>query len=129
MPTGKAPNPLAWINGLLLKLKLDPYIMAIMAFVVLASLFPVSGAAAAALGWVTKITIGLLFFLHGARLPREAVVAGLGHWRLHLTIIAITFALFPLLGLTTSLLPPSILPRELAQGVLFLCCLPSTVQS
>lgn len=129
MPTGKAPNPLAWINSLLLKLKLDPYIMAIMAFVVLASLFPVSGAAAAALGWVTKITIGLLFFLHGARLPREAVVAGLGHWRLHLTIIGITFALFPLLGLTTSLLPPSILPRELAQGVLFLCCLPSTVQS
>ena len=129
MPSGKAPNPLAWINGLLLKLKLDPYIMAIMAFVVLASLFPVSGTAAVGLGWVTKITIGLLFFLHGARLPREAVVAGLGHWRLHLTIIGITFALFPLLGLATSLLPPSILPRELAQGVLFLCCLPSTVQS
>ena len=52
MPTGKAPNPLAWINSLLLKLKLDPYIMAIMAFVVLASLFPVSGAAAAALALI-----------------------------------------------------------------------------
>ncbi len=129
MPTGKAPNPLAWINGLLLKLKLDPYIMAIMASVVLAGLFPVSGLAAVGLGWVTKIAIGLLFFLHGARLPREAVVAGLGHWRLHLTIIAISFALFPLLGLTTTLLPPSILPKELAQGMLFLCCLPSTVQS
>ncbi len=129
MPSGKAPNPLAWINGLLLKLKLDPYIMAIMASVVLAGLFPVSGLAAVGLGWVTKIAIGLLFFLHGARLPREAVVAGLGHWRLHLTIIAISFALFPLLGLTTTLLPPSILPKELAQGMLFLCCLPSTVQS
>ena len=129
MPSGKAPNPLAWINSLLLKLKLDPYIMAIMASVVLAGLFPVSGLAAVGLGWVTKIAIGLLFFLHGARLPREAVVAGLGHWRLHLTIIAISFALFPLLGLTTTLLPPSILPKELAQGMLFLCCLPSTVQS
>ncbi len=126
---GPTLNPVAWVKALLLRLKLDPYIMAIMASVVLAGLFPVSGLAAVGLGWVTKIAIGLLFFLHGARLPREAVVAGLGHWRLHLTIIAISFALFPLLGLTTTLLPPSILPKELAQGMLFLCCLPSTVQS
>ena len=33
MRDGKTPNPVAWVNGLLLKLKLDPYIMAIMAFV------------------------------------------------------------------------------------------------
>jgi sodium/bile acid cotransporter 7 len=129
MSGSKASNPLAWVKDLLAKLRLDAYIMAILASVVLAGLFPMSGLAAVGLGWVTKIAIGLLFFLHGARLPREAVIAGLGHWRLHLTIIAISFALFPLLGLTTTLLPPSILPKELAQGVLFLCCLPSTVQS
>jgi solute carrier family 10 (sodium/bile acid cotransporter), member 7 len=129
MSGAKASNPMAWVKDLLAKLRLDPYIMAILASVVLAGLFPVSGPAALGLGWVTKITIGLLFFLHGARLPREAVIAGFGHWRLHLTIIAISFALFPLLGLSTTLLPPSILPKDLGQGVLFLCCLPSTVQS
>lgn len=129
MSGAQVPNPLAWVKDLLVKLRLDPYIMAILGSVVLAGLFPMNGPAAVGLGWVTKIAIGLLFFLHGARLPREAVIAGLGHWRLHLTIIAISFALFPLLGLSTTLLPPSILPKELAQGILFLCCLPSTVQS
>lgn len=129
MSGAQVPNPLAWVKDLLAKLRLDPYIMAILGSVVLAGLFPMSGPAAVGLGWVTKIAIGLLFFLHGARLPREAVIAGFGHWRLHLTIIAISFALFPLLGLSTTLLPPSILPKELAQGMLFLCCLPSTVQS
>jgi sodium/bile acid cotransporter 7 len=40
--------------------------------------------------------------MHGAKLSREAVVAGLTHWRLHLTILAFTFVLFPVLGLAIS---------------------------
>ena len=107
----------------------DNFTLTLLAVVGAATLLPASGQVAVVFGWVTNFAIALLFFMHGAKLSREAVIAGAGHWRLHLTIIGITFALFPLLGLTTSLLPPSILPRELAQGVLFLCCLPSTVQS
>jgi len=110
-------------------LRPDPYIVAILLMVVLASLLPVRGEAAVWFGWLIKAAIALLFFLHGARLPREAVVAGLTHWRLHLTVLASTFILFPLLGLAITRLPGSLLPETLAAGVFYLCLLPSTVQS
>ena len=107
----------------------DPFTLMLIATVSLATLFPVSGPFVGAFGLATKIAIALLFFLHGAKLSREVMVAGLLHWRLHLTIIAATFALFPLLGLGLGLLPKSILPPTLYTGILFLCVLPSTVQS
>ncbi|MDO9473981.1 MAG: bile acid:sodium symporter family protein [Caulobacter sp.] len=115
--------------GWLKSLKPDAYIIAIMLMVVLASLLPVSGQGAVWFGWLTKAAIALLFFLHGARLPREQVVAGLIHWRLHLTVLAFTFVLFPVLGLGLIQLPEWLLPAPLAAGVLYLCLLPSTVQS
>ena len=115
--------------GWLKSLKPDPYIIAILLMVVIASVLPVHGQGAVWFGWLTKAAIALLFFLHGARLPREAVVAGLVHWRLHLTVLASTFVLFPLLGLLFVQLPESLLPAQLAAGVLYLCLLPSTVQS
>jgi sodium/bile acid cotransporter 7 len=115
--------------GWLKSLKPDPYIIAILLMVVLASLLPVSGQGAVWFGWLTKAAIALLFFLHGARLPREQVIAGLVHWRLHLTVLAFTFVLFPLLGLGLIQLPAWLLPAPLAAGVLYLCLLPSTVQS
>lgn len=110
-------------------LRVDPYILLLLATVTLASLFPARGQAAELLALVAKGVIAVLFFLHGTRLSREAVLAGLGHWRLHLTVLAASFVLFPLLGLGAGLLPESILPQPMALGLLFLCCLPSTVQS
>jgi sodium/bile acid cotransporter 7 len=111
------------------RLRIDPYIVAILAMVVVASLLPARGGAAIGFDWLTKVVIAVLFFLHGARLSREAVVAGLSHWRLHLTVLAATFVLFPLLGLAVTYLPAALLSPSLSAGVLFLCCLPSTVQS
>ncbi len=108
---------------------LDPTVLALVATVALATFLPVRGAWADAFGVLTTLGIAVLFFLYGARLPREAVVAGLVHWRLHLVVLAMTFVLFPLLGLALSpLLAPKFAP-ELWFGVLFLCVLPSTVQS
>ncbi|MFZ0269312.1 MAG: bile acid:sodium symporter family protein [Caulobacter sp.] len=115
------------LKDLLAKLKIDGYIVALFGMVVLASILPVRGEAATIVGWVVKIAIALLFFLHGAKLSREAVVAGITHWRLHLTILAFTFVLFPVLGLAIS--KSGLLSPALASGMLFLCCLPSTVQS
>jgi sodium/bile acid cotransporter 7 len=103
--------------------------LAILGMVALASVLPVRGQLAGDLSIVIKLAIALLFFLHGAKLSRAAVVAGITHWRLHLLILASTFALFPVLGLAAMWLPHWILPPVLATGVLFLCCLPSTVQS
>ena len=119
----------SFVRRALGRLRPDPYILALLGMVVLASLLPARGEAAVGLGWATKLAIALLFFLHGAKLSREAVIAGIAHWRLHLTVLASTFVLFPILGLGVMLLPETILPRQLALGVLFLCCLPSTVQS
>ena len=115
------------LKDLLAKLKIDGYILALFGMVVLASVLPVRGEAATIVGWVVKIAIALLFFLHGAKLSREAVVAGLTHWRLHLTILGFTFVLFPALGLLIS--RSGLLSPTLSSGMLFLCCLPSTVQS
>lgn len=107
----------------------DPYVLAILAMVLLATLTPVTGAPARIFSSATKAAIALLFFLHGAKLSREAVVGGLVHWRLHMLVLAATFVLFPVLGIALRGLAPGILSPALATGVLFLCCLPSTVQS
>ncbi|HTO34015.1 MAG TPA: bile acid:sodium symporter family protein [Pararhizobium sp.] len=107
----------------------DTFTILLVLTVALASVLPISGEPAEWFGLATKIAIGLLFFLHGARLSRDVVVAGLLHWRLHLVILGSTFLLFPLLGLAAGLLPSSLLPPALYTGILFLCVLPSTVQS
>jgi len=114
-------------KSLLDKLKLEPFVIALFGMVVLASILPVRGEAAVDLKLVVKLAIALLFFLHGAKLSRDAVVAGITHWRLHLLILAFTFVMFPVLGVIASKL--GILSSTLAAGMLFLCCLPSTVQS
>lgn len=115
----------AWLKTL----RPDPFVTALLATVVVASFLPVRDAAADGLALAAKGVIAMLFFLHGAKLSREAVVAGVTHWRLHLTVLSVTFVAFPLLGLAAGLLPESLLPKSLAMGVLFLACLPSTVQS
>lgn len=107
----------------------DRFTIMLVCAVILASVLPIHGEPAYWFGIATDIAIGLLFFLHGARLSREVVVGGLLHWRLHLTILATTFVIFPLLGLAIGFLPESILPAPLYAGILFLCVLPSTVQS
>jgi sodium/bile acid cotransporter 7 len=110
-------------------IRVDPFLLMILVTVGVAALIPARGSWSTGVGWVSSVAIGLLFFLYGVRLaPREAI-DGLRHWRLHGTVVLATFVLFPLLGLAAQFLPTSVLPRELALGVLFLCCLPSTVQS
>ncbi|MAF29688.1 MAG: bile acid:sodium symporter [Croceicoccus sp.] len=112
-----------------LLLKIDRYSLAILASVVVASLLPASGIFALWLGWIVKAAIALLFFLHGAKLSRAAILAGLTNWKLHVTVLLATFLLFPVLGLGISALSALFLPGLVATGFLFLTLLPSTVQS
>jgi sodium/bile acid cotransporter 7 len=107
----------------------DTFTLLLVLTVVIASILPASGTFAHYFGIATSIAIGLLFFLHGARLSRDVVIAGILHWRLHLVILLTTFALFPVLGLIIGFVPTSILPHPLYLGILFICVLPSTVQS
>ncbi len=105
----------------------DRFTLLLLATVALATVAPARGEAARAAGWATTAAIALLFFLHGAKLSRRAVMDGIGAWRLHLAVLAATFAMFPVLGLLVRLVPG--VKPEVGAGVLYLCLLPSTVQS
>lgn len=112
-----------------LALLFDRFTIALLGTVILASLLPCRGEAAHILAIATILAIALLFFLHGAKLSREAVIAGITHWRLHLLVLACTFVLFPLIGLAARPLTVALVGVPLAMGLMFLCTLPSTVQS
>jgi len=107
----------------------DNFTLYLVATVTLASMLPAQGVFARALGVATTVAVSLLFFLHGAKLSRPAIWAGIGHWRLQVTVVGTTFVLFPLLGWAlTPVLRPLVTP-DLYTGILYLCALPATVQS
>lgn len=107
----------------------DNFTLALIGTLVLATLLPCRGAALEVVDYLTNVAIAALFFLHGAKLSRQAVIAGASRWRLHTVVLFTTFVLFPLLGLALKpLLSPLVTPKLYA-GILFLCTLPSTVQS
>jgi sodium/bile acid cotransporter 7 len=99
----------------------DNFTLALIGTLVLASLLPCRGAALEAVDHLTNVAIAVLFFLHGAKLSRQAVIAGASHWRLHALVLLTTFVLFPLFGLAFKpLLSPLVTPT-LYTGILFLC--------
>lgn len=107
----------------------DPFILALLTAAVVASFVPATGDALDVLKAMSKVAIGLLFFLYGARLSTAETVSGLRNWRLHAIILLTTFVVFPLLGLATQVFEGNLLQPSLASGVLLLCLVPSTVQS
>jgi sodium/bile acid cotransporter 7 len=113
----------------LARLRPDTYILLILGMVVLATFLPAQGSARPVLDVMVSAAIALVFFLHGARLSREAVIAGATQWRLHILVLLATFAIFPALGVAAASLPAWLLPASLAPGVIFLACLPSTIQA
>lgn len=115
------------MKSLFARLNIDTYVMLLLAMVALATFAPPRGVWTGIAGFATDAGIVVLFFLHGSRLSREAVLDGARNWRLHLAVAAMTFALFPLLGLAIRAVPG--IDASLATGILFLALLPSTVQS
>ncbi|MFI8338581.1 bile acid:sodium symporter family protein [Streptomyces sp. NPDC085639] len=111
------------------RLPLDPYVLALLATVGLAALLPARGPVATLADGASPAAVALLFFLYGARLSTREALEGVRHWRLHLTVLAATFVLFPLLGLAARGLVAGLLTAPLYSGLLFLCLVPSTVQS
>ena len=82
-----------------------------------------------ALRAATFWAVTLLFFLYGAKLDPASVRAGLLNWRLQGLTFAATYLLFPVLGLILAAVFGGVLGPQLTLGLLFLCVLPSTVQS
>ncbi|MEV0178930.1 bile acid:sodium symporter family protein [Streptomyces sp. NPDC050625] len=108
---------------------IDPYILLLLGTVGVAALLPARGTAADVASGASTAAIAFLFFLYGARLSTREALDGLRHWRLHTTVLACTFVIFPLLGLAARGLVPVLLTQPLYQGLLFLTLVPSTIQS
>src|SRR5215468_3680321 len=98
----------------------DGYVLVIVATVAFGLLLPCPPQAQPALGLITRVSIALLFFFYGARLTPRVVWQGLLNWRLQGLALAVTFVLFPTLGLAARLAVPALLSRDLYVGVLFL---------
>jgi sodium/bile acid cotransporter 7 len=108
---------------------LDPFLLLLVLTIVVASLLPAQGVAVPIFGGLTDAAIVLLFFLHGAKLSRQAILSGIGNWRLHLLVMASSFLLFPLLGWAMAWGAQGLTTPEILSGLLYLSLLPSTVQS
>ncbi|HWU03596.1 MAG TPA: bile acid:sodium symporter family protein [Novosphingobium sp.] len=123
-PTASAPR-----GSLLSRLPVDRFLLLLIATVALAAVLPARGVATVWVDHGVTGAVGLLFLLYGARLQPSAIWAGIAHWRLQALIFASTFILFPLIGIVVVRALGQALPRDVLAGLMFLCLLPSTVQS
>lgn len=114
-----------------MKRRIDGFLLGLVAAVVLASVYPSLGARDGILhpAFTNKLSVALIFFLHGIGLSFKALKAGTLHWRLHLLVQSCTFVLFPALGLFAYRWGGPWIASDLRLGVFFLCALPSTVSS
>lgn len=117
------------IRRTLARLGIDPYLLALLATVAVAIILPARGQGAVVANDAVSVAVALLFFLYGARLSPKAVWEGLLHWRLQSLVFASTYILFPVLGLGLTKAFGAWLSPTLILGLMFVCVLPSTVQS
>lgn len=97
--------------------------------VLLGFLLPCSGVGADVFDVLTNAAITLLFYLYGVKLSRESVIAGLLNWRLQSMVLLFTFGFFPIVVPLLQPLFEPIVGAALYAGLIYVACLPSTVQS
>ena len=110
-------------------MKLDPFLLLMIAAVIIATFLPATGHVAEIVDGLGLIGVSFLFFAHGAALSRQAVLSGLKQWQLHLFIFGTTFLVFPIAVQPITFLPASLVPEDLRLGFLYLAVLPSAVSS
>jgi sodium/bile acid cotransporter 7 len=112
-------------------MKIDKFILAIIVVIIIAYFFPEWGSADSPvpLDLISSIGVLLIFFFYGLKLSPEKIKEGLKNWKLHCTVQAVTFLVFPLLVLIFYPLVKSEEQNEIWLGFFFLAALPSTVSS
>lgn len=111
------------------KLPIDGFVIAIVVTAIIGSIFPATGPAVPVVDHGVTVLIFILFFLYGARLEPRETLDGLKNWKLQGAILVSTFVVFPLVGLAMHGLVPWAIPKTLYVGMLWICLVPSTVQS
>lgn len=119
------------LRNLLSRAGLDGFILALIAMIALAWLWPGGGTGKGpfSLSELANYGVSVVFFLYGLRLSREKLKAGLSNWRLHVVVQLSTFLLFPLIVLGLKPLFVHTPAEVLWLGTFFLASLPSTVSS
>lgn len=113
------------------KVKPDWFILGLISMILLAALFPNIGGEEGAipLKEISYYGVSLIFFFYGLGLSGKKLKAGLYNWKLHFTIQASTFLLFPLLVLLVLPFLKTTEQQILWLAVFYLAALPSTVSS
>lgn len=101
----------------------------ILAAILLATFLPVTGAQRDIAQDVANAAVFLLFLLHGLRLSRGEVLAGLANHRLLIPLVAWVFGAMTLAGWALWQVTGTLIAAQIGLGFLFLGTLPSTVQS
>lgn len=114
-----------------MKLKIDNFILFIIAVVVFAYFFPQWGRSDSIipLDKIASVGVALIFFFYGLKLSTEKLKTGLKNWKLHFLVQLSTFLLFPLIIIGFYPLVSSPEDKTLWLSFLFLAALPSTVSS
>lgn len=107
----------------------DPFILTLVIVMVAGLLLPVPVALQRGVDVAADVAVIALFLVYGMRLPTREVFDGMRNVRLQGAILASTYVLFPLVGLLTAIAVRPVIGDGLADGVLYLSLLPSTVQS
>ncbi|MBF0678279.1 MAG: bile acid:sodium symporter [Devosia sp.] len=117
------------LQSALKKFGIDAYLIMLLGVVVLACILPARGPFAEFVGQAAYYAVALLFFVYGAKLKSEAVIAGFSNWPLQLSILGLTYLVFPLIALALAFAGREFITDELAIGLIYIGILPSTVQS
>jgi sodium/bile acid cotransporter 7 len=111
------------------RLRIDPFVLALLAVVALAYFFPQWGSTQGGLPLdrIAGVGISLIFFFYGLKLGPEKLRLGLRNWKLHVLIQLCTFLLFPLIVIAFYPLVQTGESTSIWLAFLFLAALPSTV--
>ena len=114
-----------------MKFKPDNFVLAIIAVILLAWLFPQWGSKSSPvpLDTIGSMGISLIFFFYGLKLSPEKLKAGLKNWKLHLLVQMSTFVLFPFIILLFYPLANTNTVQMVWLAFFLLAALPSTVSS
>ncbi|MBQ0787617.1 MAG: bile acid:sodium symporter [Oceanihabitans sp.] len=114
-----------------MKIKIDGFVLSIIAVIGLAYIFPQWGTPESEIpiDTISAIGISLIFFFYGLKLSPTKLKEGIKNWKLHLLIQASTFLIFPLLVLLFRPLIQNETQETIWLAFFFLAALPSTVSS
>ncbi|TVR17020.1 MAG: hypothetical protein EA401_00760 [Planctomycetota bacterium] len=105
------------------------FVLALLTTMLVAIQWPPSTITSPLWDWLSYAAISIVFLASGLSLRSGALASALGHWRVHLSIQALSFLITPLIawGAASSLLSAGYIHPALATGIIVCGALPTTI--